>query len=212
MHRRWLEPCRLLVALSREIAAGIIHAFRKQSRTTCDPAEQQSPQITTIMAPRESSLQKLFEAQIKDIYYAEKKLVDALPKMQAAAQDTDLATAFEAHCEETKNHVNRLEHVFELLGKKPSTETCEAMKGLIEEAEDLKAQFEGEEALDAALIAAAQKVEHYEIATYGTLAAISDQLRLTEVGRVLRETLHEEKTADEKLSSLANARNPVAAV
>lgn len=166
----------------------------------------------TTMSQKETSLQKLFEAQIKDIYYAEKQLVDAIPKMQDAAKDQDLAVAFADHLAETKQQVVRLERVFDLLDQKPKAEKCEAIKGLLKEAEEMMKDFKDEEALDAALIAAAQKVEHYEIATYGTLAAISDQLGLVEIGRALRETLREEKHADEKLSSLSNACNPVAAV
>jgi ferritin-like metal-binding protein YciE len=164
------------------------------------------------MPHKETSLQKLFEAQVQDIYYAEKQLVDALPKMQKAARDEDLAAAFADHLGETKQHVKRLERVFDLLDQKPKAEKCEAINGIIKEAEELMKDFKDEEALDAALIAGAQKAEHYEIATYGTLAAISDQLGLSEIGRELRATLKEEKKADEKLSGLSNACNPIAAI
>lgn len=164
------------------------------------------------MSQEKSALQELFEAQLEDIYYAEKQLVKALPKMSKAAEDQDLAAAFQSHATETDVHLSRLERVFELLDRKPKTKKCEAIEGLLKEGDEMMKEFKDSEALDAALITAAQKVEHYEIATYGTLASMADQLRFSEAGRELRATLEEEKAADEKLSAIANACNSVASI
>lgn len=152
-------------------------------------------------------VQKLFEDQVADIYYAEKELVKALPKMAKGASDPTLAEAFKEHCEETKEHVKRLEEVFDLLGKTARAKKCEAIVGLLKEADEIAEEYEDTEAIDAALIAAAQKVEHYEIATYGTLASLAAQLGFTKIKSILAKTLDEEKSADEKLTTISAEAN-----
>lgn len=149
-----------------------------------------------------TSLQDLFTHHLKDMYYAEKKLVKALPKMAKKAGDQRLRSAFEEHQRQTEEHVTRLEQVFQQIGKKASGETCEAIDGIVKEGEELMSEAKGE-ALDAGLIAAAQAAEHYEIARYGTLAAWAKMLDMPEAQKILLKTLEEEKQTDEKLTSLA---------
>jgi len=160
-------------------------------------------------------LTKLFEDELRDVYSAEKQLVKALPKMAKAATTPKLKAGFEKHLEQTKVHVARVERVFEMLGKAAKAKTCKAMEGLIEEASEILEVDATPMVLDAALIAAAQKVEHYEIATYGTLVTWAQQLDLKQAAKVLGQTLKEEKDTDEKLSQLAesevNAAAPVEA-
>jgi ferritin-like metal-binding protein YciE len=141
--------------------------------------------------------------ELRDIYHAEKQLVKALPKMAKKAKSDKLRQAFEHHLEETRGHVDRLEQVFEKLDTRPRAKRCEAMEGLIEEAEELMEEITTPEVLDAALIAAAQKVEHYEIASYGTLHALAEELGQNEVAALLEQTLSEEKEADQKLNQIA---------
>jgi ferritin-like metal-binding protein YciE len=141
--------------------------------------------------------------ELRDIYHAEKQLVKALPKMAKKAKSDKLRQAFELHLDQTKGHVDRLEQVFEKLDTRPRAKRCEAMEGLIEEAEELMEEVNTPEVLDAALIAAAQKVEHYEIASYGTLHALAEELGQNEVANLLEQTLNEEKEADEKLNQIA---------
>jgi ferritin-like metal-binding protein YciE len=150
-----------------------------------------------------NSLNDLFVEQLRDLYSAETQLVEALPKMASAASHDELRQAFEHHLEETRGHVDRLREIFEQLGTTPGSETCEAMKGLIEEGEEVvKAQ--GDAAVkDAALIAAAQRVEHYEIAGYGTVRTFADDLDLGDARDLLDQTLDEESTADKLLTKLA---------
>jgi len=155
------------------------------------------------------NLNELFVEEIKDIYDAEKQLVKALPKMAKAAESEELRSAFEEHLEITKAHVSRLEEVFKLLGMAARGKTCEGMKGLIEEGSEAIEEMEGT-VLDAALIASAQKVEHYEIATYGTLATFAEVLDMQDAKDLLGQTLEEEKEADEKLTQIASAINPEA--
>jgi ferritin-like metal-binding protein YciE len=155
------------------------------------------------------NLNELFVEEIKDIYDAEKQLVKALPKMAKAAESAELRGAFEEHLEVTKAHVGRLEDVFKLLGMAARGKTCEGMKGLIAEGEEAIEEMEGT-VLDAALIASAQKVEHYEIATYGTLATFADVLDMQDAKDLLGQTLDEEKEADEKLTQIASQINPEA--
>jgi len=152
-----------------------------------------------------NTMEELFVGELRDIYYAEKQLVKALPKMAKAATEPQLRTAFEEHLEETKGQVSRLEQVFSSLGLKPRGEKCEAMEGMIEEGKEI-IDADGEDAVrDAALIAGAQKVEHYEIAAYGCLVTWAKQLGHNEAASLLGETLAEEKAADEKLTSLAES-------
>jgi ferritin-like metal-binding protein YciE len=155
------------------------------------------------------NLNELLVEEIKDIYDAEKQLVKALPKMAKAAESEALRAAFEEHLEITRAHVGRLEEVFELLGKAARGKTCEGMKGLIEQGTEAIEELEGT-VLDAALIASAQKVEHYEIATYGTLATFAEVLDMQEAKDLLGQTLEEEKEADEKLTQIALQINPEA--
>ena len=145
----------------------------------------------------------MFTEQLQDIYYVEKQLLRGLSRMVKKAQSDELRMAFEEHREETQTQMERLEEVFEMLDQNAKGRKCEAMDGLLEEAKELMEDFEGDPALDAALVAAAQKVEHYEIATYGSLCAWAEQLGLEEAIPLLEETLQEEKQTDQNLTELA---------
>jgi ferritin-like metal-binding protein YciE len=151
------------------------------------------------------TLDDLLIEQIEDLYDAEQRLTDALPKMAEAATNPTLAGAFRAHLVETKQHVTRLENVFQLLGKEPSRETCDAMKGLISEGEDMIGAKGSDAVRDAALIAAAQRVEHYEMAGYGSARTFASQLGRNDVANILQQTLDEEKAADKTLSQIAES-------
>jgi ferritin-like metal-binding protein YciE len=152
-----------------------------------------------------NNLREALVDEIRDLYNAEKQLVKALPKMAKGASSEELREAFESHLEETEGQVARLERVFELLDEKPRGKHCAGMAGIIEEGSE-KLQEDLEDAvLDACLIASAQKVEHYEISAYGTAIAWAEALELTEVAQVLQESLAEEKSADEKLTALAES-------
>jgi|SRR3954471_19589653 ferritin-like metal-binding protein YciE len=148
-----------------------------------------------------NSLREVFLEELADIYDAEKQLVKALPKMAEAAENDQLKQGFEQHLRQTEMHVSRLEQVFEGFGEKAKGKKCKAMKGLIAEGEDLI----DEEAGDAALIAAAQKVEHYEIATYGSLKSWAQRLGQQDAAGLLEQTLEEEKATDEKLTQVAES-------
>lgn len=150
-------------------------------------------------------LRELFEAQLKDIYWAEKALIKALPKMARQATSEELAAGLTDHLEETRGQIVRLEKVFELLGKKAQAKKCEAMEGLLKEGEGIMEETAQGPVRDAGIIAAAQKVEHYEIASYGTLAAFATLLGEEEVAELLQETLEEEKAADMKLTEVAES-------
>jgi ferritin-like metal-binding protein YciE len=150
-------------------------------------------------------MEDLFLDQLRDLYHAEKQLVKALPKMAKAAKSEDLSEAFKTHLGETEEHVSRIEQVFEKIGVKARTKKCQAMEGLIEEGEELIDEEPEAEILDAGLIGAAQKVEHYEIASYGTLITWARQLGHEDFADLLKRTLDEEKQADEKLTSLAES-------
>ncbi|XMO70310.1 ferritin-like domain-containing protein [Luteolibacter sp. AS25] len=152
-----------------------------------------------------NELHSLLVEQLRDILWAEKHLVKALPKMAKAATDPNLKEAFESHLEETKGHVDRLKEVFKHLDLTARAKKCDAMEGLLSEADEIKEDFEGSEALDAALICAAQKVEHYEIATYGSLRAFAKRLGYKEIVDLLQTTLDEEGAADKKLTKIALA-------
>jgi ferritin-like metal-binding protein YciE len=149
------------------------------------------------------SMEDLFVEQIEDLYDAEQRLVKALPKMAEASTSPELRQAFESHLDETRGHVTRLEQVFLALRKKPKSQTCDAMKGLIEEGEDMISNTGQSPVRDAGLIAAANRVEHYEIAAYGTVRTLAKALGVNEAVSLLNATLAEEKMADEKLTSLA---------
>jgi len=155
------------------------------------------------------SLSELFIDQLKDVYSAERQLTKALPKMAKAASSPNLRTAFQAHLEQTKEHVSRLESVFERLGVKAGRKVCAAMEGLVQEGSEIIEEAPAPEILDAGLIAAAQRVEHYEIAAYGTLRSFAQTLGHREAARVFEKTLQEEKETDEKLTTLAEGEiNP----
>jgi ferritin-like metal-binding protein YciE len=146
---------------------------------------------------------KLFEDELKDIYWAEKALTKAIPKMIKNATSKELIEALTSHLAETEEQVGRVEQVFELLGKKAVAVKCEAMTGLVKEAEEIMEECEAGAMCDAGIISAGQKVEHYEIASYGTLRQFAETLGLTEAATLLETTLNEEKAADEKLTEVA---------
>jgi ferritin-like metal-binding protein YciE len=152
-------------------------------------------------------LKQLYVDELKDLYNAENQLVRALPKMAKAASSEELRQGFEEHLEQTKGHVQRLEKIFQTLGESPKGKKCKGMEGLVEEgAEVMEEDFEGS-LMDAALIGAAQRVEHYEIAAYGTASAFAVELGQSEQASLLNETLEEEKETDEKLTKLAEQIN-----
>ena len=153
------------------------------------------------------SLEKLFEETTRDIYYAEKKILKALPKMAKKASSPKLAAAFEAHIAETEAQVERLEEIFELIGKAARGKTCPAIDGIIEEGEEIMKEAENDTVRDAGMLAAAQAVEHYEMARYGTLMAWAEQLDMEDAAELLEETLDEEKETDEKLTELSESIN-----
>ncbi len=148
-------------------------------------------------------LHKVFVAQLKDMHSAEKQLVEALPKMAAGSTNAKLEQAFRDHLKETKNQIKRIETIFESLDYSPGGHKCKAMEGLIEEGAEILGEDADPEARDAAIICAAQKVEHYEIATYGTLRAFARVLGMDEAYELLTESLREERNADSSLTDLA---------
>ena len=150
-----------------------------------------------------SQLTKLFENELKDIYWAEKALTKAIPKMIENATSEDLIEALENHLTQTEEQVKRAEQVFEALGKKATAKKCEAMEGLIKEGEEIMEECEEGAMCDAGIISGAQKIEHYEIASYGTLRQFAETLNLSEAVKLLEQTLNEEKAADEKLTEVA---------
>ena len=154
----------------------------------------------------EKDLQELFHETLKDIYFAEKKILNALPKMAKAVQSEELKAAFEKHETETEEHVARLEKVFEEIDESPRGKTCDAIMGIIEEGQEVMKEFKGAPALDAGLLAAAQAVEHYEIARYGTLKTWAQDLGLNQSVKLLQTTLGEEKKTDETLTQLAESQ------
>jgi ferritin-like metal-binding protein YciE len=157
------------------------------------------------------TVQDLFVEELRDIYHAEKQILKALPKMAKSAQNPELRQAFELHLEQTRGQVERLEQVFEQLDVAKRGKRCEAMEGLLEEARSTMEEVEDKSVLDVGMIINAQKVEHYEIAGYGSLVALANQLGHTEVAKLLEETLAEEKETDRKLNEVAlRAANPSA--
>jgi len=154
---------------------------------------------------KSKTLSDLFHDTLKDIYFAEKKILAALPKMAKAAQSEDLRAAFEKHHAETEKQVARLEQVFEEIDAKPQGKTCDAIVGILSEGQEVIKEYKGMPALDAGLLAAAQAVEHYEISRYGTLATWADELGLSKAGKLLKATLAEEENTDAALSELAKS-------
>jgi ferritin-like metal-binding protein YciE len=157
------------------------------------------------MAKEPKMLDELFHDTLKDIYFAEKKILAALPKMAKAAESEELAAAFEKHHGETEEHVERLEQVFALIEKKPQGKTCDAINGILDEGKEIMTEYKGSPALDAGLLAAAQAVEHYEISRYGTLKTWAGELGLSEAVELLDATLGEEKKTDADLTRLAES-------
>ena len=155
------------------------------------------------MAAKQKELNDLFLETLKDIFSAEKQLLRALPKMARAAESDELRQAFETHKEETQGQVERLEQVFEIVGKRAAGKTCEAMQGLVAEGQEIMEEFKGSDALDAGLIASAQTIEHYEISRYGTLRTWAEQLGMRDAVTLLEQTLNEEKKTDQLLTKIA---------
>jgi ferritin-like metal-binding protein YciE len=151
----------------------------------------------------DKQLSDLFLDTLKDIYYAERQILKALPKMANAAQSDQLRAGFKEHQQQTEGHVQRLEQVFELLGKPARGKTCDAILGIVEEGKEIMDEFKNTTALDAGLIASGQAVEHYEIARYGTLRTWAEQLGMSEAAKLLQQTLDEEIATDKKLTDLA---------
>jgi len=154
----------------------------------------------------EKKLNDLFYDTLKDIYFAERQILKSLPKMAKVAQSEELKNAFMTHRDETEGHVERLQQVFEAIGKRAQMKTCEAIKGIIEEGEEIMEEYRGSEALDAGLLASAQAVEHYEMSRYGALKTWASQLGMKDVVALLDQTLQEEKKSDALLSKLAQVK------
>ncbi len=154
---------------------------------------------------KEKTLEDLFYDTLKDIYFAERQILRALPKMARAAQSQELRAGFEKHREETEGHVERLQQVFEIIGKRAQGKTCEAIQGIIAEGEEIMEEFKGTAAVDAGLISAAQAVEHYEIARYGTLKTWAQTLGFKDAVTLLDQTLQEEGKTDQILTKLATS-------
>lgn len=153
---------------------------------------------------KEKNLEDLFHETLKDIYYAEKKILRTLPKMMKGAESQELKSAFEKHRDETETQVERLEQIFEMIGKPARGKTCDAIEGIVSEGEDIMQDFKGTQALDAGLISAAQAVEHYEITRYGTLRRWANELGMKDAASLLDATLQEESKTNETLTRLAD--------
>jgi ferritin-like metal-binding protein YciE len=151
----------------------------------------------------EKNLSALFLDTLRDIYYAEKQIYKSLPKMAKAASSDQLRNAFEKHHDETEGHIERLEKIFDLLGKPARGKKCDAIEGILDEGEEIMDEYKDAPALDAGLLAAAQAVEHYEISRYGTLKSWADKLSMNEAVKLLDQTLTEEKKTDDTLSKIA---------
>lgn len=153
---------------------------------------------------KEKTLDDLFHDTLKDIYYAERKILKTLPKMKRAAQSPELKAAFEKHQQETEGQIQRLQQVFEIIGKRAQGETCDAIEGIIAEGDEIMEEFKDKVALDAGLISSAQAVEHYEITRYGTLKRWATELGMTDAAKLLDATLQEESKTDSDLTKLAD--------
>jgi ferritin-like metal-binding protein YciE len=179
-------------------------ASARSARSTGKQAATKTPSRSRSAAVSDSRLEKFFVDELKDIYWAEKKLVKTLPKLQKAANSDELKQAFENHLSETEGHVERLEQAFEMLGHRPQAKKCEAMEGITEEgASVIEDTDEGTATRDVGLVLAGQKAEHYEIATYGGLIQIAKTLGHNDVAQLLQQTLEEEKNADQILTGIA---------
>lgn len=162
-------------------------------------------QHNTEDAETESPLKEVFLEELADMYHAEKQLTKALPKMIKAAQSDELREALEEHLDQTEGQIDRLDQVFSAVDEKVKSKTCKGMQGIVEEGDEMIKENKNTPGLDAVIISAAQKVEHYEIASYGTLAAWAEQMGNDEAAKLLHETLREEKEADEKLTDIAES-------
>ncbi|MGV8939827.1 MAG: ferritin-like domain-containing protein [Allorhizobium sp.] len=159
----------------------------------------------------DKKLEDLFLDTLKDVYYAERKILKALPKMAKGAQSPELKAAFEKHRGETEGQIERLQEIFEILGKRAQGKTCHAIEGILEEGEEILDEYKGSPALDAGLVSSAQAVEHYEIARYGTMKRWAETLGMKDVAKLLAATLDEETMTDKALTSLAtSSANPAA--
>lgn len=184
---------------TRRTSSGTRTSRNSSTRTTA----RSNGRSASTQADQRSGLMKLFIHQVADLYYVERQLLKVLPRMADKAMSPDLAKAFTDHAVETEKQMDRLEQVFELLDRAARGKRCEAMDGILDEAKELMEEFSDDPALDAALVCAAQKVEHYEIATYGSAAAYAEELGLTDAAELLGATLTEERNADELLTELA---------
>jgi ferritin-like metal-binding protein YciE len=184
---------------------GLRHSGKLKRRNKNLPVAiaDQVPIGSSVMARQQKNLRELFHDTLKDIYFAEKKILTALPKMAKAAHSEDLKEAFQKHESETEDHVERLDKVFAELDETPRGKTCDAIVGIIEEGQEVMKEYKGCPALDAGLLAAAQAVEHYEISRYGTLKTWAHELGLEQAVKLLDTTLAEEKKTDELLTELA---------
>jgi ferritin-like metal-binding protein YciE len=177
-----------------------------KTRKSARSSETATQSRTYTAAEQGTQLEKFFHDQLRDIYWAEKHLVKALPKMAKAATTEDLASAIDDHLAQTEEHVTRLEQVFETFGKKPSAKKCDGMEGLLKEGDScVEETEEGSMTRDAAIIMSAQKVEHYEVATYGTLVQLARTMGREEIAELLEKTLNEEKQADLTLTQIAES-------
>lgn len=208
----------LLIVLSGGIVIEVItkrynQIFKKlfMKKENSKPTQAQTKKSSEASSPVEAKgdaaelLQELFEDQLKDIYWAEKALIKAIPKMIKNASSDELKAALKDHLTVTQEQATRLEEVFAAIEKKPQAKKCEAMEGLIKEAEGIMEETQQGVVRDAGIIAAAQKVEHYEIATYGTLCSFANTLGLDDAADLLKQTLNEEKEADELLTKIAES-------
>lgn len=184
---------------------------KKANSKSTSTSGKQSKEKSTNAPMQSSQLMELFEDELMDIYWAEKALTKAIPKMMKNATSPDLKEALESHLAQTHEQVGRVEMVFEILGKKATAKKCEAMEGLIKEGGEIMEDCEEGAMRDAGIISAGQKIEHYEIASYGTLRKFAEILGLKEAESLLEATLNEEKMADEKLSEVAQSINVEAA-
>jgi ferritin-like metal-binding protein YciE len=215
------QGSRAAAAVARRVNTPPGDAFRRAALASCDPGAVASgvpgtsgprDRLNGIRKPQDrsaamktKSLEGLFHETLRDIYYAERKILKALPKMARGTKSAKLRAAFEKHHEETETHIERLQEVFDLIGKPARGKTCLAIEGIIEEGEEVLSEFKDSDAVDAGLVAAAQAVEHYEIARYGTLRNWAELLGQTEAAKLLQQTLSEEEATDATLSDIATS-------
>jgi len=191
-------------ARTRKTRTANTTAAKSSNGRSAKPSNGKSPKTENGSANGHSQLEKLFTDSLKDIYWAEKHLTKALPKMRKKATTDELKSAIEEHLAQTEEHISRLEQVFEMCGKKAQAKKCEAMEGLTRESDSIVEETEANTMTrDAGIIMAAQKVEHYEIATYGSLVQLAKTLGRNDAAEILHQTLEEEKQADEKLTEIA---------